>query len=441
MRTHFIAPLVALAAAPIAADAQLGTIAAGATIGTLVSELENSVKNSINRADDAVSNNGFRIRQHGEILLSQLNAIAADQRDKTFAQLNDTQQRAFLNIKNSIDQLAQLQRVTAADVQRTTNTVGTAMANLPLGKTIPRIIDFGPAYVVGRAAAAPATNQTVSVSGMTLGEGTPKLRMQGAECALLAKTEISLKFSCPTQAWSATSGVGAATGELQVFQKPGFWGGLFGGKPKARPYKVSVFVVPPEMGQYSLAVTRKVVTQETNVRSQDFRSDNGHCDGDREVLFPFNVTPGWTIDPASIRPDCNRSDKSSCSGLRNVTATSFGYLGVVRNSGECVKVLGKVVAKDARGNVRGNVTWTETRPKETVVTEPAGQGGLQWGRAVQLPLPSAVQAISLTIDQLDGKRVIVTGNDLGQRWYTVQSDPVNSFVLISPRSLDQAMAY
>ena len=90
--------------------------------------------------------------------------------------------------------------------------------------------------------------------------------------------------------------------------------------------------------------------------------------------------------------------------------------------------------------MRGRVTWTETQPVETVVTEPAGRGDLRWGQAVQLPLPSAVQAISLTVDQLDGKRVIVTGSDMAQRWYTVQSDPVNKFVLISPRALEEAMA-
>lgn len=440
MRCLIVAPVLALAAVPGTAHAQLAEIAAGATMGSIIDQLEGSVKNIINHADDAVSNNSFRIRQQGEVLLGQLNAMVADQRDKTFAQLNESQKQAFLGIRNSIAQLSQLERVTARDIQRTTNTVGTAMANLPFGKSTPRVIEYGPTYVLGKPAGGPAARQVVSVSGIALGEGVPQLKMQGVQCQPLAKTEISLKFSCPG-AWSADAEVKAASGELQVYQKPGFWRGLFGAKAKPRAYKLSVFVVPPELGKYDLSVIRKVLGQEQNSRSQDFRAENGHCDDDREILFPFNTTPGWSIDPASIRADCDKSSRSSCSGLRNVTATSFGYFGVVRNSGDCApKIFGHRAYVDARGNVRGRITWTEVRQVERIVTEPVGHGGLEWAKAVQLPLPDGVQRISLTVNQLDGKRTIVTGDDATQRWYAVQSDPVNRFVLVSPRTLDEAMA-
>lgn len=440
LRPLFLASVVAVMIAPGASYGQAGAIAANATVGTIASELESSVNNTINRADDAVSNNSFRVRQHLEILLGQLNAIATDQRDKTFAQLNDTQQKAFLNIKNSIDQLAQLQRVTAADVQKTSLTVGTAMGNLPLGKATPRVIDYSPVYVIGKAADAPAGSQSISVSGISLGEGAPKLRIQGAACTLASKTEIALKFTCPNQSWTASDAVGAVAGDLEVYQKRGFWSRLFGREPETRKYRVSVFVVPPTMGDFRLAVTRTITTLESKQRTEQFRSDNGHCDGARDVLFPFNVTPGWSIEPASIAPQCNSTDKSSCEGLRNVSATSFGYKGVVRNSGSCApKVFGHRAYVDARGNVRGSVSWTETRPVTSVGTEAAGQGKLHWGQAVQLPLPSDVQAISLTVNQIDGKKVIVTGSDQSQRWYAVQSDRVNNFVLISPRDVGDAL--
>lgn len=440
MRKTYLAALVVLAVLPSNANAQIGAIVTGATIGSLVDQLEGSVKNTINRVSGAVDANTFRIRQHGEILLSQLDAIASNQRDKTFAQLNATEQKAFVDIKASIDQLAHLQKATATDVQQATNRVGTAMANLPLGKSTPRVTDYGPVYVVSTTDVTGAMVQVVTVAGMVLGEGTPKLRIKGVDCSLLSKTEISLRFSCPSKTWTAPSGVGSADGDLEVYQKAGFFKSLFGGKPEVRPYKLSIFVVPPELGKYNLAVTRKVTTQRTQARSQDYRSENGHCDGDRDVLFPFNVTPGWAIDPASIQEGCNSSERSSCQGKRDLSATSFAISTVVRNSGDCgPKVFGHHTWVDAKGNVRGTVTWTETIPVDAIVTEPAGQGSLEWGKAVQLPLPSGVQAISLTIEQLDKKRVIVVGNDMAQRWYTVQSDPVNNYVLVSPRSLDDAM--
>ena len=303
MRHYLIATVLGIVAVSGGARAQVGGIAAGATIGSLVDQLEGSVKNTINRADDAVNANTFRIRQHGEILLSQLDVMATGQREKTFTQLSAAEQKAFVDIKASIVQLATLQKATAADVQKATYTVGTAMANVPLGKSTPRVIDYSPSYVTSPASGTglPRSSQVVNVAGMTLGEDVPKLRMQGVSCSLLSKTEISLRFSCPTDTWKATSAVGTASGDLLVYTKPGFWTALFGGKPEARSYKVSVFVVPPELGKYSLAVTRKTAVQKTQSRTQAYRADNNHCDGDRDVLFPFNVTPGWSIEPASIQ--------------------------------------------------------------------------------------------------------------------------------------------
>lgn len=425
-----------VAGVPKTAHAQLGAIA----IGTLVSELEGSIKKTIDSADDAVNANSFRIRQHGEILLGQLNAIATNQREKTFSQLSAAQQRAFLDIKATVDQLASLQRATAVDVQAATMRIGTMMANVPFGKEMPRVTDYFPSYIVSPSSAGPPNVQVVTVAGMTLGEGRPSLQMQGMDCPLLSNTEISLKFSCPTRAWPTASAVTAATGDLHVYKKASFFKGLFGGKPEARPYKVTIFVIPPELGKYALNVTRKTSVQKTQTRREEYRQDNGHCDGDRNALFQFNVTPGWNIDLSSISNDCNKSQRSSCQGIVNKTGTSFGVSGVVRNNGDCApKILGSRAYVDAKGNVRGNVTWNETLMVDGIVTETAGQGTLAWGKAVQLPLPPGVQSISLTIDQLDGERAIITGNDMGHAWYTVQADPANNYVLISPRPVSVAL--
>jgi hypothetical protein len=67
----------------IASHAQIGAIAAGTSVGAVVDSLEQSVANTINHLDDAISNNSFKTRQHLEILMSQLNALADNQRDKT----------------------------------------------------------------------------------------------------------------------------------------------------------------------------------------------------------------------------------------------------------------------------------------------------------------------------------------------------------------------
>jgi hypothetical protein len=420
------------------AQAQVG-VAGGAVMGTLIDSLEQSIANTINRADDAVSNNSFKTRQHLEILLSQLNSVAENQRSKTFEQLDLAQQTAFLNIKNSVEQLAQLERVTASDAQKTSLTVGTALGNLPLGKNIPRVIDYSPSYVL---APAPGLSQTtvVSVSGILLGAGAPKLTMNGGECENLSKTEVSLQFSCKSSEWAASDAVTNVAGQLTIYQKKGFLQSLFGKSADSVQYKVVLFVVPPRMGEFSLSAVRKVSKQRSNARNQEFVSHNEHCSGGREILFPFNAMPGWTIDPASIKANCTASQSSHCDGLRNVAATSFGYLGRVVNSGQCApRIFNHRAFVDARGAVYGSMTWVESQSYEELVTAEVGTGILEWGRAIRIPLEPDTQSVNLTIKQIDGKQVIVTADDLSQAWYVVKVDRANQFLLVSPRKLEIAM--
>lgn len=420
-------------------QAQPGSIAGSAVVGTLVDSLEQSVASTIQRIDDTVSNNSFRTRQHLEILLSQLDSIADNQRDKTFSQLDQTQQAAFLNIKNSIEQLARLERVTANDAQKTSLTVGTAIGNLPLGNTVPRVIDYSPSYVLAsRPGVAPGI--VVSISGMLLGEGVPKLVMNDRDCEILSKTETALQFNCAAENWGAPDTVKNISGQLTVYQKNGFFRSLFGKSSIPRIYKLVVFAVPMSMGSYSLTAVKKVGKSRTNQRTQEFASHNDHCAGSREILFPFNGTPGWLIDPASIKVNCSASQASRCDGLRNIATTSFGYMGRVVNYGTCApRIFGQRAYVDARGAVFGSVGWVETQPYDELVTEDMGGGTLEWDKAVRIPLQAGTQSVSLTVKQIDGKSVIVTSDDLGQSWYTVKFDRQSQFLLVTPRSLDVAM--
>jgi hypothetical protein len=335
--------------------------------------------------------------------------------------------------------LSQLEKVTANDVQKTSLTVGTAISNLPLGKTVPRVIDYSPSYLLAQAAEAPQ-NTVISVSGILLGQGTPKLVMNGADCENISKTEVALQFSCKSSDWQTVDAVKNITGQLTVHQKTGFFQSIFGKASTPVNYKMVVFVVPGRMGSYSLSATKKVTKNRTNPRSEGFASHNNHCDGARDILFPFNGTPGWSIDPASINVNCTASTASHCDGTRNVTTTSFGYAGRVVNSGNCgPKVFGQRTYVDARGAVYGGVTWTETQPYDELVTDDMGAGVLEWGKAVRIPLQAGTQSVNFAVKQIDGKYIIVTADDVSQAWYTVKVDRTNQFLLVSPRSLDVAM--
>ena len=101
--------------------------------------------------------------------------------------------------------------------------------------------------------------------------------------------------------------------------------------------------------------------EKTADRSFSFSEKNDHCASDREFNISVKATEGWTIKPNSVHPHVKTSSKSSFAGIRDKTSKSFIVKGYVRNNGECIRVLDKVISRDGRGHVWGNISYIETR--------------------------------------------------------------------------------
>lgn len=202
-------------------------------------------------------------------------------------------------------------------------------------KNAPKVTDYGPTYVVSGETDRPGF-QDVTVSGVLLGAGRPALRMQGANCTLETKIDTSVKFSCPSNNWSAANKVAIVSGDLTLYEKPGFFGSLFGKRPAPATYKISVSVVPKMLGRYSVTATVTTMITTPHNRSQPYDDKNSHCSGGHDREFTFNVQdPTWVIDQQSIQPNCNASNSSTCQGVADVTTKSFGIRGHIENSGTC----------------------------------------------------------------------------------------------------------
>lgn len=412
----------------------VGTIAGGASVSGVIDGMRKAATDVIKAADDSVSVNAFRVRQQMEILLGQLDLLSTGVIDKTFAELNATERKTFADLNASLARLADLERVTADDAAELTREASVAIGNLPFAKETPRVTGFTPAYVRSGA----GSTVRVAATGFLLGNGTPTFEVARRACKLLTKTETRVEFGCPATLFRATNEVAPVTGELTVYEKPTWWQQLkswFQASPLPRRYTLSVFAVPPRMGTYSVSAIASDSVVETKQRSQDFSHANDHCEGNRDIQFPFNVTPNWEIVTASISPNCTSSSKSRCQGLRDVSDKSFGYMVSVRNSGTCGPAW-----KDGRGSVRGTVSWTETRSMPTDQTVELPDGELSWGRATRIALPANTKAAVLTINQIDGTKSVVTNTSGDLPWARVQLDLPTRSLIITPRTLDAALS-
>ena len=88
---------------------------------------------------------------------------------------------------------------------------------------------------------------------------------------------------------------------------------------------------------------------------------NPHCHRYTKINWKVNADVGWKIDPNSIKIKPYTSSKSSYSGIRDASSSGFTISGQVVNRGDCVKVFGKTVARDARGLLSVTGTYKEIK--------------------------------------------------------------------------------
>ena len=90
---------------------------------------------------------------------------------------------------------------------------------------------------------------------------------------------------------------------------------------------------------------------------------NKHCAGDRAVAWEVRAKQGWSIDVGTVSVEKTSGDRESEFQEDNyvISEDSVVVRGKLVNSGSCVKFLGKVVSKDARGHLAGTLTFVEKR--------------------------------------------------------------------------------
>ena len=101
---------------------------------------------------------------------------------------------------------------------------------------------------------------------------------------------------------------------------------------------------------------------ETRSRTFQFRHQNNHCQGPHRVEWRISADSGWEIEPNSVDVRVTeKSSKSSYSGVKDSTSQGFTIVGNIVNNGQCVRVLGKTIARDGRGALGVRGTYVERK--------------------------------------------------------------------------------
>ena len=414
-------------------EAQEDFFGAGVTKFAVVDHIRNSIESVIGALEASIGNNLFRSRQHLEIILDQVENVASNSTQTLFDKMSQSERRFFIDVARQMNALKELERVTYNHVSKVSEQISSSIVNLPFANNLPLVFGYEPLFV----ASGGEDNKeviTVTIRGALLASGGPNLVMSNSQCKRSAKIDTSLTFMCDKTLFLAEDAVETLTGTLSVFQKRGFWSRLFSNDEKKFTYDLAFNVIPKVLAKATIVATTTRSDIVRTGRSQRFGHRNGHCQGTRHMVFPFNAQRGQQIDPHSIRARCRSSSRSSCNGLRNVQARSFGYSCTVSNNGNCGPFW-----RDGRGSCSGTVEWQEIHSVESLEERRIKVIDVQWGKDEQIALPTNVERIKIAFEKVDGSSRIATDSAFSDPWVKVEIDIQGQQVIISPKSLANAM--
>jgi hypothetical protein len=422
-------------AAPRPAPAQVAEIAGGVAVSTLVQSFKTAIEEMIDALGGQFDRSSFQLRQSLLLLVDNVDHTATGLLDRTFGQLNATQQEFFRNVHGVTEAWRESNEITRTTAEEILGRVDVTLTRIPGTNRQPRVTGYAPMFVVANAV---PDSLAVAVRGSLIGGGVARLELEtGVECREAARVETRITFLCPgseftTQADDRPDRLAFRTGTVHVEGPRSFWDRLTG-KRNVATYRVGVTVVPALMGRYRATVTAQQQDRQWATRSQYFPYRNPHCAGRRSLNYDVSPAgPEWRVEVPSIDVAVEgHSRASSFHGVHAATQRGFQIRGVVENTGRCF-----AGTKDARGSLNLRAHWREwmevTNRSATVV-----EGELFWTRDQEIPLPSNEVATTVEIEFVDGSRAVLTRDERAHGWLTADYDRGQRFVL-KPIPLERA---
>ncbi len=415
-------------------------------IESVISTAKKDIQEVVDQMGSTVGRESFAIRQHLLLILQNLDILANGLIGKTFSEVNDAQQKLFTNLQATIDHWRKTSKITMRDIERTLGFLNDAIGTLPGSKTRPRVLGYSPA---GLLASGADEGVRIRIEGSWLGFRDPDLTFGAVSCRRMAKLENQLEFLCPRQAFSFPERISQNSGRLVVFNHRNLIDKLAGffalsDEHESYAYQLSVFTIPRKFGTLRVGAVYTTMERETVERKQDFHHHNDHCQGRQSHNWNVNATSGWSIDPESVRTSVAFSGSDSrFHGVFEKSAAGFQLRGETINHGQCVRVLGQTISKDARGALGVDVWWTEYRDVAKEHRIDLGGRLLEWDRDIAVDLPGGTIAVTVESVTIDGRTSIVTlgpGRPTSrERWFSVTADMIARKLLIRPESAQVAL--
>jgi hypothetical protein len=436
--------VLALAGVSVPARAQVAAatavIAGEAVMSGVMSDLSNSIQQALDRLDMSVSSGTFLMRMQLQILLAEVESRASVVVGKTFKELDESQQRFFIEARVTLDEVERKGENLLEDADALVQRVEFLLGNTFVVGHEPRLRSHEPRVVIS-SGEGDAGMLNVRFSGSWLANGVANLRFGDTSCKLLDSKEPSLGFDCPNTLFVAKDALRRARGDLVVVGDQNWWDSIvsfFGGGTKTKTYPVSIEVLPPNFGDVAVNAAYAVSREERKAHApMPFDSGAQHCVWGSSQLQNITPAAGWQIDVASGVQVSVNSSSDGKHEIRNLTGAGFQFYAEGRNKGRCRRVLGETVSRDARGWHNGTLSWTEVR---TVIETASGEllnASLGWGDSRVVQLPDTTSSFVVHLKRFDGS-VNEYNSVAADDFLMISRDEAGNSLKIAPRRLKDA---
>lgn len=404
--------------------ANVGAIAASASVDALVQNITNSLSQLISEAETSATVAGFGFATDANILIQNIEVMGKELSGKVFSDLNASQQSVLSNALVLIDQAGRETGRQLDSAEALVASLGQEIARLPLTDGRPMVSRYSPSYVLNNT-----ETYDISLKGSLLNRADTTLYFGATPCEQISSVETELRFSCPAAAFD--NDVNGWTTGLLSFDKPRPWYAPWR-SPEAYRYRIALMVVQSEIGDYTVRSAESVTIKAHMQRRQSNERRNSHCEGRRDVAWTYRPAAGCRIDETSVKVKHRTSANSSYGGISNLSASGFQARGRVENRGRCT--LG---TRDARGKLSVTAEWVDVCSSPGEARWETENGSLRWGEDTAFHLPSNVSKWVLEVKQKDGA-IKVFDRASPSDWFVVDFDPNTKILLVKPRQLADA---
>lgn len=338
-----------------------------------------------------------------------------------------TKERAalFRDIRNSTEALGAETAAATAALQKTADTLSATVANLPLGKDVPRLTSVKSLFSV-----AGDDSARFVVSGMFLTHGTPKLLLQGESRAPVNALDTELQFSAPVLP-SELDKPTLVSGKLEIYERKDFlW--LFD-RYQTKTLPVQMAVYPKLIG--SASITPLVSSQRTETVSRtsaSIRCDSPRGDGHNATGASISASPGFSIVAGSQKFNVEYANHGNFTFSSQSPASFIVTLG-------CDGWGKNMFDAGQNGVIVGTVSWQETRTYDVVEKGAPISFPFSWNDSrVDVWPPNTVSVVFAVEPTFKPGRLELEGAGR-MKFATLEFNPATKTTLLSARRINEAL--